>query len=157
MTGASAEGRMLEGIASLNPFRVFRTVKWSECDPAGVVFAPHFYCYALGALDAMVLHLLDGVRGEVQSPVKSATLTHYSTLKPGDVLHLEVAPVHIGRTSFDMRVEGMSDDRAIFNAAVRIVCTDQAVTRSVPVPERLKGRLLERLAIPDRKENREEE
>lgn len=145
----------LEGVVSYQPYRVFRTVKWSECDPAGAVSAPNFYGYALWAWDLMLLHLLDGARGEVWSPVKSVTLTHHRTLWPGDKLHMAVVPLSIGRTSFEVRVTGMSEDRPIFDAMLRIVCADRAMTCAVPVPERLKARLGESLAAtPDYREEK---
>lgn len=137
----------LEGVVSWEPCRVFRTVKWSECDPGGVVHAYNVYNYALWAWDLLLLHWLGGERGEIWSPIKSVTLTHRGALPPGARLDMTVRPVAIGRTSFDVMVEGASaDGRPIFDAVLRVVCADRAMTRAEPVPERLRARLRDSLA-----------
>lgn len=145
----------LEGVVSWQPCRLFRTVKWSECDPGGVVHAFNVYNYALWAWDLLLLHLLGGERGDVWSPIKSVTLTHHGALAPGARLDMAVRPLVIGRTSFDVKVEGVSaDGRSIFDAVLRVVCADRAMTRAEPVPERLKARLQDYLAATT--EEREE-
>lgn len=144
----------LEGIASYRPFRAFRTVQWSECDPAGVVYAANFYRFALWAWDLLLLDILGGARGMVQSPIKSALITHHSPARPGARLDLTVQPETIDETGFAIMVGGSSGNRAVFDADIYVVCTDHEVTHRVAIPDQLRAGLAERVLKKQRIEER---
>lgn len=73
-----------------DPFTVRRTVRWHECDPAGVVYAGNFTEYLLSASDLFRQHLTVAGRGvaadrrEYHTPGKAMSLVYMSSLWPGD-------------------------------------------------------------------------
>lgn len=138
-------GQCLEGIVSYRPFCAFRTIQWSECDPAGVVYAPNYYRFALWAWDLLLLDILGGDRGAIQSPIKSALITHHSPIGPAARLNLTVEPREISGTGFNIAVAGSNEDRAVFDADIQVVCTDRQMTRRVSIPDRLSAGLAERM------------
>jgi len=59
--------RATEYVLSESPFVVRRTVRWGDCDPAGVVYTGRFTDYLLGAVGLYTAHMAggDGRLGEV--------------------------------------------------------------------------------------------
>ena len=49
-----------EYVSSTRPFTVRRRVRWSECDPAGVVFAGNFSIYLHNAVALFRTEMLGG-------------------------------------------------------------------------------------------------
>ena len=52
--------RATEYVLSERPFVVRRTVRWGDCDPAGVVYTGRFTDYLLGAVGLFTDHLAGG-------------------------------------------------------------------------------------------------
>ncbi len=46
--------------AGAYPFAVTRTVKWGDCDPAGIIYTPRVLDYAMEILEALVPRGLGG-------------------------------------------------------------------------------------------------
>lgn len=108
-----------ESVLRHEPFTVRRTVRWHECDPAGVVYAGNFTEYLLSAADLFKQHLK--VRGRLMTadkrtyhtPGKAMSLIYLSSLWPDDAFDIAVyaGEVH-NRTSDVLALASRADDGA---------------------------------------------
>ena len=105
-----------EAVVSLMPFRVRRVARWSECDPAGVVFAGWFPEYMLAACHQFRTHVLKaslalspGDRG-YGTPGKALEMVFLSSLWPEDAFEMTVHVGGVGRRTTHMLVEARRCD-----------------------------------------------
>src|SRR5690606_2773945 len=89
--GEPAMIRSTEYVLSESPFVVRRTVRWSDCDPAGVVYTGRFTDYVLGAVGLFHQHMsgyanrpLGELHG-VGTPCKGMEFEFIGTMWPGDI------------------------------------------------------------------------
>lgn len=163
MTAASDDSPGLpplqEGVVSMRPFTVRRCVRWSDCDPAGVVYAGNFPLYMLDACQLFGQHVVQpALPAGVQhrAPGKGLEIEFLSPLWPGDAFDVEIhlggigtRTVHLlaaarrvddGRPVFVGRVSSIHvspDDRTIgvdVAPDLRAVLEDQAA-HSGPLPQ----------------------
>lgn len=105
-----------EAVVSLVPFRVARNARWSECDPAGVVFAGHYPLYMLSAAHLFRKHVLKapiGQRSPVQdygTPGKAIEMVFLGPLWPDDAFVISVHVGRIGTRTTDMLFEAKRND-----------------------------------------------
>lgn len=105
-----------EAIISLTPFRVERRVRWSECDPAGVVFAGQFPLYMLSASHLFRSHILKAPVGRTTddhgygTPGKAMEMVFLGPLWPDDSFVMEVHVGHIGTKTTNMLIDARRSD-----------------------------------------------
>jgi acyl-CoA thioesterase FadM len=124
----------LDKIVSQLPFCLERTVRWSECDPAGVVFAGNYYLYALWAYDLYRDRRLAGLTASVTAPMKAFTIVHHAPLRPSDIFAMQVCPTKVGRTTFTIAVDARLEDASIFTAELTLICTSIGKWEACEVP-----------------------
>lgn len=116
-----------EIVASDLPFVVRRVARWSDCDPAGVVYAGNYPEYLMGA----VFHFVRSVRGgpgrdvapEVGLPCKHLELTFENSVYPDDVLEIAVGVADIRTHTFDIVVDArLPDGRRAFKGMFSAIC-----------------------------------
>src|SRR5262245_10465671 len=131
-----------------DPFTVRRTVRWQECDPAGVVYAGNFTEYLLSATDLFKQHLK--VRGRLMTvdqrdyhtPGKALSLVYLSPLWPDDVFDLAVYIGEGGNTTSDvLAFASRADDRSpVFMGRLTSIYVSIADRRQrVPVPDDVRA------------------
>lgn len=133
------------------PFTVRRTVRWSDCDPAGAVYTGRFTEYLLGA----VMHFLRCVRGDlamagdqanVSLPCKHMSLTFNVSLVPHDVVDIRVGVGDIRTHTFDIVVKGhLLDGRLAFEGAFSPICIRPEVRERTEIPASLRSALQQHL------------
>lgn len=140
-----------EEIVSTSPFVVRRAARWSECDPAGVVYAGNFPEFMLSAVQLFRRHVLEGswqeIRDEtgIDTPSKAISMVFNGSLWPDDVFDTAVTVGEIRNRSFDFEVSAVraTDRSSVFTGKVSAICISAADRRTaVPVPEQLRRRLL---------------
>lgn len=128
--------------------RVRRRVKWGECDPAGVVYAPRFCDYVVEAQDAFMGHLL-GIplqqrlaELDLGTPAKALQLVFHSSLRPEQAFDMHVFVSGIRVRSFDLLIEAQEPEGTrLFSARFSAVCVHHTVRESRPLPLLLRERL----------------
>ena len=150
---AAAAGEPMEYVRSHQPFVVRRTVKWSECDPAGVVYTGNFVDYATGAFRAFLEHILGqkpdryAVESGVDFPAKAISFVFDSSLRPEDKFDVEVRVAGIRNTTFELDFIGTHADSApCFTARMTTICVVPVERRAVRVPDALRHKLAPYLA-----------
>ncbi len=120
-----------EYVASFAPFVVRRRVRWSECDPAGVVFAGNFSHYLYNAVALF--------RGEVLAgygaPAKALSLVFHRALWPDEQFDMHVHIGAIGRTTIEFRVAARTlAGEPVFDGSVTAISIAKTARKSVPLP-----------------------
>ncbi len=137
------------------PFTVRRAARWSECDPAGVVYAGNFNDYLLSAVQLFRRRLFGRdwtrMRDEwaVDLPAKSTSLIYQGSLWPDDVFDTTVWVGAVRMRTFDVvaqavRAPASPQDRAnrVFIGRHSSICVSASDRRqSVPLPPALRARL----------------
>ncbi len=141
-----------EYISSDMPFKVRRTVRWSECDPAGVVYAGRFTDYLLDACSLFFSHIRFGhgqrkADGEAFGlPAKHMSLTFMASLYPDEIFETEIRVAEIRNRTFDLLATARNmDGRTIFEGQCSPICIKPHVRESMPLPNGLRDKLLQYL------------
>ena len=144
-------GESREEIISRSPFRVRRVARWSECDPAGVVYTGNFAEYMLSATHLFRRHVFGGTwkdirdRVGIDTPNKALSLVFNGSLWPDDIFDIEVKVGEIRNRTFDFEVAAFrgDDGSSVFTGTLSAICVKADDRRIAdPIPESLR-RLLE--------------
>jgi acyl-CoA thioesterase FadM len=143
--------RSYEYVLSESPFVVRRTVRWGDCDPAGVVYTGRFPDYVLGALALFKDHIA-GANGDdgsflgkqhgVGLPCRGMSFDFSGTLWPHNVVDITCFVGNIRTRSFDMHCVGQRPTgEPVFNARFSPICVRADARVSTDIPESLRSTL----------------
>lgn len=132
-----------EYVLRTEPFTVRRRVRWSECDPAGVVYAGNFTEYLLSAADLFRQHL--NVSGRLMAahdrtyhtPGKAMSLVYMSSLWPDDIFDISVFAGGVRTKTSDVlaRACRADDGSAVFMGRITsIYVSPNDRKQTVPIP-----------------------
>lgn len=143
----------LEYVVSRKPFVVRRTVKWTECDPAGVVYTGKFVDYVTSAqrlfLTAIAGKPLRAAVAEWQAdfPAKAVSFVFDRALWPDDAFDTTVSVSKIGNSTFETNfaATAVATGEHCFSARLTTICIFPTERRGVRVPDALRALLSEHL------------
>ncbi|MGE8452878.1 MAG: acyl-CoA thioesterase [Pseudomonadales bacterium] len=142
-----------EYVLSERPFVVRRTVRWGDCDPAGVVYTGRFTDYLLGAVGLYTAFMAggDGRLGEahgVGTPCKAMRFEFIGTLWPDDVIDITCTVEAIRTRSFDIRcVARRLNGTKVFEAMFSPICVRLDRREGTAIPDSLRA-VLNRFLSP---------
>ncbi len=142
----------MQYVRSHRPFVLRQTVKWSDCDPAGVVYTGRFVEYVTTAFRAFLAHILDGnieahvARYGVDFPAKAISFVFESSLRPDDRFDVEVRVAGIRNTTFECEFLGTQGGKPCFTARMTTICVVPVERKAMRVPDTLRARLEPHLA-----------
>jgi 4-hydroxybenzoyl-CoA thioesterase len=126
-------------------FTARRTVRFADCDPAGIVFFPQY----LVMLNTAVEQWFDESLGIPYAQVIGERRTGLPTVRlevdftaisrHGDELALSIAVEKLGRSSLTLHHEVHGAGTLRLRARQVIVCTSLDTHRAVPLPEDLRA------------------
>lgn len=134
----------VESVVSTTPFVLRRQVRWSECDPAGVVFAGNFSLYIHHALEQFRASLFDRPWHEMQAahgvamPAKALNVVFHRALWPGETFDMNIRVIQVGTSTVRFSLAASVAGQAAFDAQVTSICIAPPVRKSVPVPDALR-------------------
>ena len=140
-----------EIVVAEQPFTVRRTARWSDCDPAGVVYAGQYPEYLLNA----VSHFLRFLRGvpirvapELELPCKHLALTFHESIYPDNVVDIQVGIGDIRAHTFDVIARArFLDGRHAFDGVFAPICIKTGERfQKIDIPAELRD-LLQRHRI----------
>jgi acyl-CoA thioesterase FadM len=148
MTETAATGSF-ESVVSRQPFVVKRLVRWSDCDPAGVVYTGRFCDYVLSANNLFYSELAQGSYRKwvkalgIDTPCKGLEFEFHGALWPDDEFLIHGRVSAIRKHSYDIRYEAtQADGRRIFSARLSPICISSSGAREgVPIPDAMRARL----------------
>ncbi|GAA5233112.1 acyl-CoA thioesterase [Verticiella sediminum] len=137
--------RGTEYVISESPFIVRRVVRWSDCDPAGVVYTGRFTDYLLGAVSLFNEYLAAGARslGEahgVDTPCRGLSLSFEGTLWPRDEIDIRCAVGDIRQRSYDLACTATRPDGTpVFHARFSPICVRRDARVGTDIPASLRA------------------
>jgi acyl-CoA thioester hydrolase len=126
-------------------------VRYSECDPQGVVFNARYLDYHDVAMTELHREALGPYRELVEAGVEmvvaEASLRFLGSAGFDDVLDLSLWVTRLGETSFSTSLAVRREEEVIVEGAVRYVFVDVASRAKTPMPPWVRERLA-RFHIP---------
>ena len=125
-------------------FSIDFQIRYGEVDLQGVVFNAHYLAYVDHCVDQW-LRSLDVIGGdnEWDIMVKKATVEWSGSAGIGEVLTLVPRVTRWGNTSFDVTVDGVVGERAVFQAVVLYVGVKLGTKTPTPPPDAVRRALSE--------------
>jgi acyl-CoA thioesterase FadM len=139
-----------EYISSVSPFTVRRIVRWTECDPAGVVYLGNFPEYLISAVHLFRDRLFGrgwiakDNRGGYQAPGKAIAMVFQSSLWPDDVFDMEVYVGALRQRTMTLLVQARRADngRNVFAGRVTsIFVTKDDREKTLGIPDEIRAEL----------------
>ena len=131
------------------PFTETRVVRWGDCDPAGIIYAPRVFDYAMEALEAWYrdvldvpwMHLVSDMA--MGSPMVRAEVDFLSALAADQQVVSEVRVDRVGRASVTYRINGHDGDgRHCFRVTIVACFIDRPSFASAPIPADIRERMV---------------
>jgi acyl-CoA thioester hydrolase len=137
-------------VSDQSRFRVEAEIRYSDLDPNGHVNHARYLIFLEEARLAF-RRLLDrelGLPDQVTWPIAELTIRYRrSAVYPG-TLTVELAPIHVGNTSFTLGYGIFDTKGCVSVASNRSVCVDRVSGRPIPIEEAVATRLREMGGIP---------
>lgn len=139
--------------APAEPARVHRferplTIRFSHCDPAGIVFFPRYFTMLNDLVEEWVTHGL-GIpyaellgRRRIGLPTVSLNTQFTAVSRMGDVVTMGLTLVHLGRSSLRLNVGCRQGNEQRMMAEQVLVATDLSTHRPIALPDDLRRAML---------------
>jgi 4-hydroxybenzoyl-CoA thioesterase len=123
-------------------------VRFSHCDPAGIVFYPRFFDLFSSALEDWFQSGIDCpfggefmVKRNLRVPGLSITAEFVRPCRMGEFLDLDLWVRRLGRSSFELALAGSVAGEPRLRAVWTMCVIDFATFKSTPIPEDLHARM----------------
>ncbi len=140
---------------SATPFVTTRTVRFADCDPAGIVFFPQY----LVMLNTLAEEWFDrglgipyaGLIGErrLGLPTVRLEVDFTAVSRHGDLLTQRLQVAQLGRSSLTLAVEFLGGEELRLRARQVLVCTSLATHRPQALPDDVRAALAPFVATGD--------
>lgn len=123
-----------------------RTVKWGDCDPAGILYTPRVFDYITEAVEAWYrdvggIHWMEMIDRGIGAPTVHTSVDFRTPMAPNLVLDVAVLLEKVGGSSLSFRVLGDdADGTRYFEGKLVSVVIDFTTRRSMPIPAALRAR-----------------
>ena len=136
------------------PFQALRRVRFSDCDPAGIVFFPQYLVMLNGVVEEwfdvglrVPYAELIGAR-RVGLPTVRLEVDFTAISRHGDELSWRLAVARLGRSSLTLDVQVHGSDALRMKAQQVLVCTSLDTHRPQPLPDDVRAALAPFVAAP---------
>ena len=136
------------------PFQALRRVRFSDCDPAGIVFFPQYLVMLNGVVEEwfdtglrVPYAELIGAR-RVGLPTVRLEVDFKAISRHGDELSWRLAVSRLGRSSLTLDVQVHGGDELRLRAQQVLVCTSLDTHRPQPLPDDVRAALAPFVAAP---------
>jgi 4-hydroxybenzoyl-CoA thioesterase len=128
-----------------------RRIRFSDCDPAGIVFYPQYFVLFNDLLEEWIDSLSVGgfadyiIRSRFGVPTVRLEADFKAVSRMGDDVTLTLDVTRIGQRSFDLALDctGASDGHLRMSARQTLVTTSLDTHQSIPIPPKLRDGLLQ--------------
>lgn len=130
------------------PFTTQRLIRFSHCDPAGIVFFVNFFEMISGIVedwfrDAVHLPFQEmHLERRVGFPIVSTGCEFFRPCHLGDTLLLELAIARLGRASIEFDIRGRVGGDEKFRARHKVAMVSLDTFRSMPIPDDMRAKML---------------
>ncbi len=130
------------------PFAVQERVRWSDCDPLGIIYYGTYVRFFEAAEHEMfrqagLPYEVMRVQRHVQLPRKAFAVEFHSPAQMDELLEIRVGVSRIGETSITMRFEAYRahDLTHRASATLTVVCVEKETITKRPLPDFVKEAL----------------
>ena len=132
----------------IRPFTVTRTVKWGDCDPAGIIYTPRVLDYTMKILEAWYREVV-GVpwlklnrEMSMGAPTVRAELDFLDAPAPDQDMELDLLVEELGRSSITFLVTGRDTaGKAYFRAKLVSCFISRPAFKPVAIPQEFRDRI----------------
>ena len=136
------------------PFSRERFVRWGDCDPAGIIYAPRVYEYALETLEEFYMEILGSswmdlkVGAIVGTPVLRAEIEYIRPLVPEQQFMVSIDIRDIGDSTVTYEMYGIDDSGIRYFRVKVVMCfISQESFESTEIPDDIRKGLLKYLSV----------
>ena len=148
----------------MRPFVHRQAIRFSHCDPGGIVYFPHYFEMVYEAIEdwfdsAIEPNLETRLRrDDIGFPTVNTLCDFFRPSRVGDVLELGITVARLGRSAVEFLVSGTVGGEERLRVRHLIALVSLATLRAVPIPDSLRARIaphlmggggLARLPMPD--------
>jgi acyl-CoA thioesterase FadM len=133
-----------EYVTSRTPLVIRKRVRWSDCDPAGVVYTGKFSEYLMNAVMYFFAEIGNGNYSRwieqigVDTPCKGLELTFHKALWPEDEFDMTCMVSTVRESSFDIAIKATRPDGSpVFSGRFSPICIGRDERKRVPIPNAL--------------------
>ncbi len=130
------------------PFAVQERVRWSDCDPLGIIYYGTYIRFFESAEHEMfrqagLPYEVMRVQRQVQLPRKAFQVEFHSPAQMDELMEIRVGVVRIGESSITMRFEVYRAADLVHRASARltVVCVEKATITKRALPDFVKDAL----------------
>jgi 4-hydroxybenzoyl-CoA thioesterase len=129
-------------------FTTERKIRFSHCDPAGIVYFVNFFDMVNGAVEDWFGEAIGftfnemHIRRRVGFPIVNTGCEFFKPCHLGDRLVLELAIAKLGRSSIEFAVVGRVDGDKKFRARHKVAMMSLETQRALPIPDDLREKML---------------
>jgi 4-hydroxybenzoyl-CoA thioesterase len=130
------------------PFVTERKIRFSHCDPAGIVYFVNFFDMVSGAVEdwfgeaiGFTFHEMH-IQRRVGFPIVNTGCEFFKPCHLGDRLELELAIAKLGRSSIEFLVTGKVAGDEKFRARHKVAMMSLETLRALPIPEDVRAKML---------------
>ena len=138
------------GLSPARPYKVTRTVKWGDCDPAGIIYTPRVLDFAMECLEAWYRDVLGmpwlrlNQELHMGAPTVRAEIDFLAAPAPDHEVVTELRVQKLGRSSVTYRLTGRDADGTDYYRATLVACfVERPAFKPVAIPEPFRGRILD--------------
>jgi len=124
-----------------------RLIRFSHCDPAGIVYFVHFFDMVGGAVEdwfreaiGLPIQEMDLER-RIGFPIVNTGCEFFRPAHLGDTLRLELAIARLGRSSIEFVVRGSVGSEEKFRARHKVALVSLDSFRALPIPDDMRARM----------------
>lgn len=124
-----------------------RRIRFSHCDPAGIVYFVNFFDMVSGCVEDWFGEALGFTFNEmhigkrVGFPIVNTGCEFFKPCHLGDRLALELSIAKLGRSSIEFAIRGRVDDEEKFRARHKVAMMSLDTLKSLPIPEELRAKM----------------
>lgn len=139
---------VVEDMEKSSPFESTVTVRWGDCDPAGIIYTPRILEYAIVAMENWFTEILGvswyelNMHHGLGSPTVRAECDFLLILRAGQQVNMNVQVQNLGNSSLTVLVTGFnSDQAACFKVSLVFCFIKRPEFKSTPIPDRYRKRI----------------
>jgi len=128
-------------------FRTERKIRFSHCDPAGIVYFVNFFDMVSGAVEDWFSEAFGFdahstfIRSRVGFPIVNTSCEFFRPCHLGDRLELELVIARLGRSSIEFSVTGRVGGEEKFRARHKVALMSLETQRALPIPADMREKM----------------
>ena len=130
-----------------------RRIRFSHCDPAGIVYFVHFFDMVSGLVEDWyrdgigIAHDEMLLKRRIGLPIVRTGCEFFRPAHLNDVLTLELAVAKLGRSSIEFEVRGAVAGEEKFRARHQVAMVSLDNFKAIPIPPDVRARIAPYVAV----------